>query len=103
MSEVPLCPPRAIGERGDQQPPDTRGLSLCSESTLEMIWWTGLAPWEFEFHHPGSLISTFLAAARHARNVIVLRERCQLLVEVVQPVPAVRYSSRFKNNCFAEL
>jgi len=27
---------------------------------LEMIWWTGLAPWEFELPFPGSLISTFL-------------------------------------------
>ena len=27
---------------------------------IEMIWWTGLAPWEFEFPFPGSLISTFL-------------------------------------------
>ena len=28
---------------------------------IEMIWWTGLAPWEFEFPFPGSLISSFLA------------------------------------------
>ena len=27
---------------------------------VEMIWWTGLAPREFEFPVPGSLISTFL-------------------------------------------
>ena len=27
---------------------------------IEMIWWTGLAPWEFGFPFPGSLISTFL-------------------------------------------
>ena len=27
---------------------------------VEMIWWTGLAPWEFEFPFPGSLISPFL-------------------------------------------
>jgi len=27
---------------------------------IEMIWWTGLAPWEFEFPFPGCLISTFL-------------------------------------------
>ena len=27
---------------------------------IEMIWWTGLAPWEFEFLFPGSLTSTFL-------------------------------------------
>jgi len=25
-----------------------------------MIWWTGLAPWEFEFPFPGILTSTFL-------------------------------------------
>ena len=28
----------------------------------KMIWWTRLAPWEFEFSFPGSLISTFLAS-----------------------------------------
>ena len=26
---------------------------------IEMIWWTGLAPWQFEFPFPGSLISAF--------------------------------------------
>jgi len=28
---------------------------------IEMIRWTGLAPWEFEFPVPDSLTSTFLA------------------------------------------
>jgi len=27
---------------------------------IEMIWWTGLAPWAFEFPFPGSLVSSFL-------------------------------------------
>jgi len=27
---------------------------------IEMIRWTGLEPWEFEFPFPGSLASTFL-------------------------------------------
>ena len=27
---------------------------------IEMMWWTGLASWEFEFPFPGSLIFTFL-------------------------------------------
>ena len=27
---------------------------------IVMIRWSGLAPWEFEFPFPGSLISTFL-------------------------------------------
>ena len=31
-----------------------------------MIWWSGLAPWEFEFPFPGSLISTCLGAGRGA-------------------------------------
>jgi hypothetical protein len=29
-----------------------------------MIWWTGLAPWEFEFPFPGSRISAFLWCLR---------------------------------------
>ena len=32
---------------------------------IEMIWWTGLAPWEFEFPFPGSLTSTFPCTAIH--------------------------------------
>jgi len=32
---------------------------------IGMIRWTGLAPWEFEFPFPGSLISTFLGRAAH--------------------------------------
>ena len=31
---------------------------------IEMIWWTGLAPWELEFPFPGCLISTFLVRSR---------------------------------------
>ena len=27
---------------------------------VKMNWWTGLAPWVFEFPFPGSLISAFL-------------------------------------------
>ena len=33
---------------------------------IEMIWWTGLAPWEFEFPFPGSLTSTFLSLTSRA-------------------------------------
>ena len=29
-------------------------------SIIVMIRWTGIAPWEFEFPFPGSLVSTFL-------------------------------------------
>ena len=31
---------------------------------IGMIWWTGLAPWDFEFPFPGSLIPTFLGQER---------------------------------------
>jgi len=30
---------------------------------IETIWWTGLAPWNFEFPFPDGLTSTFLARA----------------------------------------
>ena len=34
-----------------------------------MIWWTGLAPWEFEWSFPGSLTSTFLALTPFLRTL----------------------------------
>ena len=30
---------------------------------IVMIWWTGLAAWEYEFPFPGSLTSTFVCRA----------------------------------------
>ena len=38
------------------------------QSVIEMIWWTGLAQWEFEFTFPGSLISTFQGPTRCFHN-----------------------------------
>ena len=35
-----------------------------------MIWWTGLAPWEFEFPFPGSYTSTFLERRVFTRAVV---------------------------------
>ena len=35
---------------------------------IVMIWWTGLAPWEFEFPSPGSLISTLPSRSRKPRG-----------------------------------
>jgi hypothetical protein len=56
--------------------PPPRNLLVCRERELvidnllvqihfvfEMIWWTGLAPWQFDFHFPGSLIFTFLVTS----------------------------------------
>ena len=37
---------------------------------IEVIWWTGLAPWEVEFPFPGSLISTLLEMTQSLRIVI---------------------------------
>ena len=38
---------------------------------IVMIWWTGLAPWEFEFPLQGSLASTFLSCVVHIDVVIL--------------------------------
>jgi len=35
---------------------------------IEVIWWTGLASWEFESPFSGSFTSTFLAKPEHTRN-----------------------------------
>ena len=57
-----VCPPPAPQER------ESSSVKTCwSESTfslfiIEMVWWTGLAPWDFELTVPGSLISIFLVS-----------------------------------------
>ena len=48
---------------------------------IAMLWWTGLAPWDFAFTFPGSLASTLLGAAFHDRS-------CQL-VSPPSPVQAL--------------
>ena len=67
---------------------------------IEMIWWTGLAPLEFEFPFPGSLTSTFQGQAdlvaqrrdllegrgQHVCAVDVLVDRAQGVVEQVRNV-----------------
>jgi len=55
---------------------------------IEMIWWTGLAPWECELSLPGSLIPTFQtqvpltekeAKKERLKQARILREANQLL------------------------
>jgi len=36
---------------------------------IEMIRWTGLAPWGFEFPFPGSLLSTFLGIRQYSAGI----------------------------------
>jgi len=43
-------------------PPFIDNLLVRIHFIIGLIWWTGLAPWEFEFPFPGSLISTVLVA-----------------------------------------
>ena len=57
--EVPLCLPLRTYRR-----PASRERELFIDNLLvqiyiisEIIWWTGLAPWEFEFPFPGYLTS----------------------------------------------
>jgi len=45
---------------------------------IAMIRWTGLAPWEFEFHFPGSLTSTFLCTLIHVFFALVTGPRRSL-------------------------
>ena len=70
MCEVPLQVHRDIhgrAVRADRSQQESEffvdNLLVRVHFIIEMIWWTGLAPWEFEFPFPGSLISTFLVRA----------------------------------------
>jgi len=46
-----------------------------------MIWWTGLAPWEFKVPFPGSLTSTFLHQG-HWREAELLYTTAAGLIEM---------------------
>ena len=61
---------------------------------IEMIWWTDLAPWEFEFSFPDSLIATFLADGGSNRvtslrtgSVVVPETGCRLHVLQLHNLP----------------
>ena len=64
-----------------------------------MIWWTGLAPWEFEFPFPGSLTYTFLGSVLSLGSVLALQEELRRATQGLRPSS----SSQFKNNYFAEM
>ena len=48
---------------------------------IEMIWWNGLSPWEFEFPFPGSLIFTILEHRHHTLQAILDANQAKLEVE----------------------
>ena len=71
MGEVPLYASSGVLRRLPWASPCTqREREFFTENLLVriyfiigMIRWTGLAPWEFEFHFPGSLTSACLVPA----------------------------------------
>jgi len=56
---------------------------------IEMIRWTGLAPWEFESPFPGSLTSTFLARSQvgisDTQSVLILYRDTSLIRNSTPP------------------
>ena len=66
---------------------------------IEIIWWTGLAPWEIESPFPGGLMSTFLHQAQdqldgeiraplHHRDNLVDHGRLNSLFQVALCLPS---------------
>ena len=49
---------------------------------VEMIWWTGLAPWEFESSFPGGLISTLQMAEYAKVSLEQLQQSCDYISEL---------------------
>ena len=67
LQRVRTAPVR-ITSRGAHRPAAEReffidNLLVRIPFIIDMIWWSGLAPWKFEFPFPGSLTSTFLGAS----------------------------------------
>ena len=54
-----LTPPTQLASR--EREFFSANLLVLIPCIIESIWWTGLAPWEFEFSFPSSLLTTFLA------------------------------------------
>ena len=59
-----------------------------STQSSRFFWQTGLAPWEFEFPFPGSLISTYLGIYVNFCRRIPKVNRCQILP--MTPISALR-------------
>ena len=58
-----------MGEQCTSQPVQDREDFFLDNLLVRIhIWWTGLAPWEFEFPFTGSLTSTFLRQSNHQRH-----------------------------------
>ena len=57
------------------------------------IWWTDLAPWEFEFPFPDSLTSTFLVQENMAGRYewLTVDELCAVSLAGVLPNPESVY------------
>ena len=64
---------------------------------LDRTWWTGLAPWEFEFPFPGSLIPTFLAYTLNDHRLLY-RTLSHLEDAVVRP-PSVSLGTVLPRGC----
>ena len=60
----------------------TTNLSGSTSSCLRCFWWTGLAPWEFEFPFPCSLISTFLLRGHH--HLVCLHSHSSFYLDIFQ-------------------
>ena len=92
MSEVPLYLRKGVdlGEGGVLEREDQRrdhrdvfidNLLVRVHFIIVMIRWTGLAPWAFEFHFPGSLTSTFLGRKNTWAEAVCLSERMTWLID----------------------
>jgi len=51
---------------------------------IVMIWWTGLAPWEFEFPFPGSLTTLTIAGLGPGLGLAIVMQG------QVRPIPETR-------------
>ena len=61
---------------------------------LEMIWWTGLAPWEFECPFPGSITFAFPRAQVLGADAEALALEVERLQQRLEVVPMDRFHAQ---------
>ena len=120
MSRIPLYPAAVVASLGSTAV-GTKPTCLYTGTTpereffignlqvqihfiIEMIWWTGLAPWELEFPFPGSLTSTFLDCAdrrcHHLRTPkLYTRQLQSFTLDNALHLPSYQVQLNFRGGC----
>ena len=85
--------PRVVWLQGQERDFFIDNLLVRIRLFIEMIWWTGLASWDFEFPFPGGLASTFLGMRLVSSRAVPLHLPRGLNLRVYRGTSLIRSSA----------